>query len=379
MNQASSQIEQKSPQTPQGSITQTQKWLIIVAISAVFALLYLVSPVLTPFLIAALLAYLGDPIVNRLIRLKIPRTLAAIIVFLLLLFAVVLLLVLIIPLLEKQFELLIDRLPIAINWLQLTVLPWLNNNFNLSLNLDVNTLKNAVSGHWQQATDIVQYTVKTLHDSWVVLLRIVVNIILIPVVTFYLLRDWDTVVVKTKELIPRQILPVLSKLLGECNEVVGAFFRGQLLVMLILGLLYTIGLKIVGLEFALLIGVTIGILSIVPYLGSLVGVVIAMTATYIQFQDVRHLIFTLIVFAIGHVSEGMILTPLLIGDKIGLHPVAVIFAVLAGGQLFGFMGVLLALPVAAIIMVIMRHIYSLYLNTDFYNKPQASDVIDLKS
>ncbi len=356
----------------------SQRGLIISGIILFLALIYLLSDVLTPFLIAGLLAYLGDPLVNRLTRYKIPRTLAAVIVFLILLMSIILLLFLIVPLIQKQIALLIERLPQAINWVQLSAIPWIESNFNITLNLDLNTLKTALTGHWEQASNVAQYMFKTLHESGLVLVKFVINLVLIPVVNFYLLRDWDKVVIKTKQLFPPNILPKVSHLFNECNEVVGAFFRGQLLVMLVLGFYFSIGLKIVGLDFALLIGVIIGVLSIVPYLGSMTGLVIAVLATYFQFQDIKHLIFTLIVFLLGHLLEGMILTPLLIGDRIGLHPVAVIFAVLAGGQLFGFVGVLLALPVAAIIMVLIRHIHSYYLQSDFYKKSTVSDVINIK-
>lgn len=369
----------QEPQTLSNQTTiLSQKGLIVTAVILFFILLYLLGPVLTPFLIAGLLAYLGDPLVNRLTRLKIPRTLAAILVFLLLLLAIILLLVLIVPLIQKQIALLIDRLPLVINWIQMTAIPWLESNFNITLNLDLNTLKTALTGHWEQAGDIAQSMIKTVHESGLVLIKFVVDIVLIPVVTFYLLRDWDKVVSRTKEIFPPKILPKVSSVFSECNEVVGAFFRGQLLVMLVLGFYYSIVLKIVGLDFALLIGVIIGLLSIVPYLGTVAGLLIAVIATYFQFQDIKHVVFTIIVFIIGHLLEGMVLTPLLIGDRIGLHPVAVIFAVLAGGQLFGFVGVLLALPVAAIIMVIIRLLHNYYLHSDFYKKSKVSDVINIK-
>lgn len=359
-------------------MTQTQKWLILTSVIGVCALLYILGPMLTPFLIAGLLAYLGDPIVNNLIRFKIPRTLAATIVFFLLILSVILLLFLIVPLIERQIELLVSKLPEVFDWIQNIALPWINLHFNLALSLDIDTIKKALSGHWQQASDVAQYAIKTLHDSWLVVLEIAVNIILIPVVTFYLLRDWDIVIIKTKELIPPKILQPLSKLLGECNEVVGAFFRGQLLVMVILATFYSIGLWLIGINFALLIGVVIGVLSIIPYLGSVLGLLISGIATYIQFHDIKHLMYTLLVFVIGHILENMILSPLLIGERIGLHPVAVIFAVLAGGKLFGFVGVLLALPTAAVIMVLVRHMHTLYINSDFYKKSKISDLSNTK-
>ena len=157
------------------------------------------------------------------------------------------------------------------------------------------------------------------------------------------------------------------------DNVLSAFLRGQLLVMIALGLIYTVGLSLVGIEFAGLIGMGAGLLSIVPYLGSIVGVVVAAGAAIFQFQDVFHLVMVLVVFGVGQSAEGMYLTPKLVGDQIGLHPVTVIFAVLAGGQLFGFLGILLALPVAAVLNVLVRHVHERYRKSDLYNSPTDSD------
>jgi len=189
---------------------------------------------------------------------------------------------------------------------------------------------------------------------------------LIPVVTFYLLRDWDILVGKVHDLIPRPYEKLASKLARQCDEVLAEFMRGQFLVMLAQAILYTIGLWIVGLEFFLLIGMLAGLVSFVPYLGFIVGIGVASVAGFMQFHDIIHLIYILIVFGVGQAIEGMLLSPLLVGDRIGLHPVAVIFAVMAGGQLFGFVGVLVALPVAAVIVVLLRHIHESYLESSLY-------------
>ena len=166
----------------------------------------------------------------------------------------------------------------------------------------------------------------------------------------------------------------ISRLVGEVDKVLGAFFRGQLMVMFALGVIYTIGMALVGIEFAVLIGMGAGLLSIVPYLGSIVGVVVASGAAIFQFQDAFHLIMVLLVFGVGQAAEGMYLTPKLVGDQIGLHPVTVIFAVLAGGQLFGFLGILLALPVAAALNVLVRHMNQKYRSSDLYQaSPDLED------
>ena len=205
-----------------------------------------------------------------------------------------------------------------------------------------------------------------LTRSGQLLITWVAYLTLIPVVTFYLLRDWDILVGKVNDLIPRPYEKLLGKLAKQCDEVLAEFLRGQLLLMMVQAVIYTIGLWIVGLEFALLIGMLAGLVSFVPYLGFIVGFGVAGVAGFMQFHDIIHLVYILIVFGIGQVIEGMVLSPLLVGDRIGLHPVAVIFAVMAGGQLFGIVGVLLALPVAAIIVVLFRHVHERYLESNLY-------------
>ncbi|MEK6193106.1 MAG: AI-2E family transporter, partial [Deltaproteobacteria bacterium] len=193
------------------------------------------------------------------------------------------------------------------------------------------------------------------------------NLILIPVVTFDLLRDWDPMIRAMHDLLPRNMEAEISRTAKDVDEVLGAFFRGQLMVMLALGLIYSIGMSMVGIDLAILIGMGAGLLSIVPYLGSIVGVLVAVGAAIFQFQDVFHLVMVLLVFGAGQAAESMYLTPKLVGDRIGLHPVTVIFAVLAGGQLFGFLGILLALPVAAALNVLVRRMLLKYRQSDLYN------------
>ena len=195
---------------------------------------------------------------------------------------------------------------------------------------------------------------------------------LVPVVCFYLLRDWDLIMAKLRTLLPRRREDTVMALMRECHEVIGAFLRGQLLVMLALAVVYSAGLMLVGVELGLLIGVLAGLASIVPYMGFVVGIGAAVIAVLFQFGlELYPLLGVAAVFTVGQMMEGMLLTPLLVGDRIGLHPVAVIFAVLAGGQLFGFTGVLLALPVAAVIMVLLRHVHDLYKLSDLYAEPPA--------
>lgn len=330
-------------------------------------LVYFLSPILTPFLLGALLAYLGNPLVNRLVKWHLPRTVAVILVFTFIVGIVSLLLIYLVPLLEDQIILLINKIPSYVSWIQVTVIPWIQTRFGIAIpSIDLNNIASTLTADWKQTGHVATGVLKTLAHSSLAIFAILLNLVLIPVVTFYLLRDWLVLIKKSKDLIPRKYLPAMTEILSECNEVLGAFFRGQLLVMLALGVFYSAALGFVGLDLALLVGVLIAILSIVPYLGSIIGLAIALIATLFQFPDMTHIVYVLIIFAVGHVLESFVLAPLLIGDRIGLHPVAVIFAILAGGELFGFFGILLALPVAAVIMVWVRYSLHHYVNSRFY-------------
>ncbi len=340
-------------------------WLATIVIIAL--LIYSLSAVLAPFLVAALLAYLSDPLVEHLCRWKIPRLLGVILVLLLLLALVVLLLFILIPLLEQQIALLIQKVPTLLAWGQSVLTPWLADHLGVQKEIDISQFKFSMANHWQQAGDILGKTIRTVTGSGLALISWLTRLLLIPVVFFYLLRDWPKVLVGLQQLLPRRIEPTVSRLIRECDEVLGAFLRGQLLVMLALGIMYAVGLAIVGLDTALLIGMIGGLVSIVPYLGFIVGITSASIAAYLQFHSLWHVAAVWLVFVIAQSIEASVLTPQLVGDRIGLHPVVVIFAVLAGGQLFGFTGILLALPVAAVLMVFIRYFRGRYLRSIWYH------------
>jgi predicted PurR-regulated permease PerM len=349
-------------------INDSQKWMILIASSLFLFLIYLLAPVLTPFLMAALLAYLGDPLVDRLEAYKLSRTLAVSIVFSIIFLVLILVFILLMPMLESQLSYLFKSLPSHLVWVQQELLPSLAARFNLNpeaFNLDA--LRQSISQQWGAGGSSLLKIFQSISDSSIVIMVWLANLVLVPVVTFYLLRDWDLLVARVHELLPRSKEPVIKKLAVESDLVLAAFLRGQFMVMIALGIIYSVGLKIVGLELALLIGMLAGLVSFVPYLGFIVGIVAAGVAMLLQTQDIMQLWPIFIVFGVGQALEGMLLTPVLVGDKIGLHPVAVIFAVLAGGQLFGFVGVLLALPVAAIIAVLLRHVHQQYLTSSLYN------------
>lgn len=348
-------------------MTESGKWLIFAGVVLTGWLIYLLAPILTPFMVAATLAYIGDPLVDRLEARKLPRTAAVMVVFVGFSLLGLLLIVTLVPLLERQVVVFVNKLPGYIAWFQQTALPWVGAKLGMDgLALDLGSLETSIREHWQSAGGVAASVLASVTRSGLALVGWLVNLVLIPVVTFYLLRDWDILVGRIRELLPRRSEAVICRLAGESDEVLGAFFRGQLLVMLALAVIYSTGLWIVGLDLALLIGLIAGVVSFVPYLGFIVGIVIAGIAAMMQFHDMSYLLYVAIVFGVGQAAEGMLLTPMLVGDRIGLHPVAVIFAVLAGGQLFGFLGVLLALPVAAVVVVILRYVHKRYKDSELY-------------
>lgn len=340
-------------------------WLAITLLS--FAVLYLLAPILTPFVVGVLLAYLGDPVVDRLEEKKIPRTLAVSVVFMVFFVIFLLIFLLLIPVLETQLKTLYSRIPDYIDTAMSFLQPFLIKTIGVDITvLELDRLKQIANQHWSEAGGIIRSLVTAISQSSMVIVAWIANIALTPVITFYMLRDWDKFIAYINDLLPRTEEPMITRLAKESDEVLGGFLRGQLMVMLALGSIYSIGLWMVGVDLALLIGMTAGILSFVPYLGLVLGVVIAGLAVLFQTGDMVDLLLVFLVFIVAQMIEGILLTPLLVGERIGLHPVTVIFAVLAGGQLFGFFGVLLALPVAAILGVILRHMHDSYKSSQIY-------------
>ena len=349
-------------------MTDLRRWIWLGAILLVVVLLYSLHNILTPFLIGILLAYLADPLVDWLERRGLSRTWGVVVVFALFTLLFMALLLVLVPMLAKQLVRLYELAPQMLDWLQHVALPWVQQRLGLADGFwKFDKIKSAISEHMGQTTDIVGVVLSKATASSLALIAWLANMVMIPVVGFYLLRDWDLMMAKLRSLLPRQHEPQIVGLAGECHEVLGAFVRGQLLVMVALGIIYSVGLMLVGLELGLLIGMLAGLAAIVPYMGFIIGIGAALVAGLFQFGgDLYPMLGIVAVFVIGQALEGMVLTPLLVGDRIGLHPVAVIFAILAGGELFGFTGVLLALPVAAVIMVLLRHVHDLYKESDMY-------------
>lgn len=344
-------------------MTTSAKWVISLSLLGFFIAVYFLRSTLSPLFVAGILAYLFDPLVSRLQHLKLPRTLAVAIVFMLIATLLALILFFLLPLIEHQLLLLIKNFPDMLHWVKTHVDLLLEKIGPLQLP-DKITSSSQVG--LEKTGAFATALMRTLTYSGMAFMSMITNILLVPVVLFYLLRDWTRVLKGIQSLIPRSALFTVDTLIRECNEVLSSFLRGQLLVMIALGILYSTGLSIVGLNLAVLIGIISGLLSIVPYLGFIVGILFASIAAIVQFHDSWHVLYVAMVFLVANGIDGFVLTPWLVGDKIGLHPVAVIFAVLAGGQLFGFVGVLLALPVAAVVMVFIRHFVLYYKRSQAY-------------
>lgn len=334
-------------------------WLVAIALTG--WLLWLLAPVLTPFVASALLAYIGDPLADRLQRLRLPRAIAVVCVFVLTFAALGLLVLLVLPLIQSQVSALLEALPeIVVQvekvWLpKLTAFIGIDPGEQIGLGAFLDRYSD-MAGNWGATV------LRSLGRSGGALAAAVISLFLIPILTFYLLRDWDLILQRLSAIVPTQQRETVVSLARETDEVLGAFLRGQILVMISLSMIYSAGLSLVGLKFAVAIGVVAGLVSFVPYLGFVIGIGLAGLTVALEPDPWLRLLGVVATFSIGQMIEGSILTPKLVGDRIGLHPVLVIFSIAAGGQLFGFFGILLALPAAAVLSVLVRFAYHRYLS-----------------
>jgi len=357
-------------------------------LAGVMGLLYIVlwvlgqlTPILMPFLAALVLAYLFNPLVESLTRIvHIPRWLAIALVFVTIGVVLVLVAWYLVPLVWDQILYARANIPNAIVWLNTSLRPWLQHTFHIEtsrINLNVVTawVTSFLQSHYN--FDDTQQMLTRLAQSGMNIISILSLLVLIPIVTFYFLLDWRHMLGRIHGLIPRRMEPKTMQILQECDQVLGAFVKGQLLVMVLLGIVYAVGLQLVGISVGLIIGIVAGLLSIIPYMGFTVGLLAAMVACVFEYGfSWQNMSLVMVVFMVGQVIEGYILQPFLLGDRIGLSPVAVIFAVLAGAQLGGIVGMLIALPVAALLVVLLRHLHEFYQGTMFYSASQPIALAD---
>lgn len=347
-------------------------WWLVLAVAVVYVV-NLLRPILTPFLLGAILAYICNPAVNRMERLKLPRTAGALLVILLVLGMFSLLLLILVPLFRSQLALLLERLPGYLDWLQAHFAPWLKANFGVELQLDSAHVKETLAAQLKSAGGGVAAVLPSLRTGGLAVAGVFLNLVLVPVVLFYVLRDWRAILFEIDELVPRRWHPRVSAVAREIDTVLGGFLRGEIFVMLLMSAYYTTALWLAGLEFALPVGILTGVLVFVPYVGILVGVTLGTLAALLQFQSLGGVAWVWLAFGVGYTLDGTVITPWLVGERIGLHPVAVIFAVLAGGQLFGFFGVLLALPASAALVVGLRLMRRGYLASKLYRPPEEEN------
>ncbi len=337
-------------------------WGLVVFI----ALVWLLRSMLAPFVAGMALAYLLDPVTDRLER-HMPRWAATSLVLLGFAMTAVLALLLLVPLLQDQIVQLIDAAPQWIAWAKRELLPQIQRLINRLSPEDMERLRSAAGDYAGTAMSWTAEFLKGLVSQGVALVDIISVTFITPIVAFYLLRDWDRMVGAINGWLPRQQAETIREQARAVDTTLAGFVRGQATVCLALGSFYAIALSLAGLDFGLIIGMVSGLLSFIPFVGSLVGFCASVGIALFQFDELWRVGIVVGIFFFGQAVEGNVLTPKLVGDKVGLHPVWVIFALMAGGALFGFVGVLLAMPVAAVIGVLVRFGITRYLDSSFYH------------
>ncbi|MEO8509044.1 MAG: AI-2E family transporter [Betaproteobacteria bacterium] len=359
--------EAASVPPPPRRVLTVRNYVWIAGAEAVLVLgMRYLGPVLTPFLVGATLAYLGTPLVDWAARRNISRTLSTTVVVLLFGLLLVVLFTILIPLVQAEVLLAGKRIPDLVERAYTRIAPWLEQTFGVTLAFDLNSLKTLVAENLDDARDISLHVLSGLKTGSAIVVSILVNLALIPVVMFYLLRDWNMIGERLYSLVPRDWLGKVRTILGDTDLVLAEFLRGQVMVMFVLAIYYAIALWLAGLDRALAIGVLTGLLVFIPYVGFGLGLVLGILAALLQWTGWPGFLAVLAVYGVGQLLESYVLLPYLVGDRIGLHPLAVIFALLAFGQLFGFAGVLLALPASAALLVGLRHLRAAYLNSPVY-------------
>ena len=343
---------------------------LLLALAVVFCLwlVWHLTDVLMPFAAAFALAYMAVPVVDRLGRMGVNRTLATNLMLLLAIALVVLVMLLVIPMFVSQIRGLVDRLPGLVDWLERTVSPRIHEFFGITVHFDVNSIKTGLAAHLGSVRSALANLLPALTSQGIALLTFLTNVLLTPLLAFYLLRDWHTLLASVERLLPPRWRAGVTSLCGQIDHMVGEYLRGQLAVMLIMAAFYGGGWLAVGLDSGFAIGVVAGLLVAIPYVGAFIGVLLATMAAILQYGTLPEMLMVWSVYAVGQTLEGFVITPRLVGDRIGLHPALVIFALMAAGSLFGFVGVLLALPASAVLIVLWREALARYYASRWYRR-----------
>jgi len=343
----------------------TAFWLA--GLACFFLLLWLLSAILLPFVAGFAIAYFLDPLVERLVQIKIPRGLASLIVLLWFFLVLVLIFLLLVPILQSQVVDLVSSTPQLIAAARREAESLMQMAQERLAPEDLAKLRDAVGG---KIADVFAWFGSVLRDiltRGLALANLLSLVFVTPVVAFFLLRDWDRIVARVDSWLPRAHVETIREQARLIDETLAGFLRGQLSVCLVLALYYAIGLSLLGLNFGLIIGLLIGLFAFIPYIGGIFGFALSMLLAFTQFREWHNIVYIVLLFLVGWTVEGNVLTPKLVGERVHLHPVWVIFALLAFGTLFGFLGVLIAVPVAAIIGVLVRFGLAQYLASPFYD------------
>ncbi len=355
-----------APATPRERIS-AGLWIAL-AVAAALAFFYLLAPILTPFALAAVMAYLLLPGVNWLQRHRVPRALGSVAMVVLSVATALGLVLILLPVLEREAVALDERLPGLIAVLNEQVAPLLQHWLGVHVRFDPAVLRTMAMQHVGQQ-DFVTNLLSRFSSGGLAVLGVIGTIVLVPVVLFYLLLDSRAFADRMESSIPRRWHAQTLHFLGDIDAVLSQFLRGQLTVMLLLAAYYSAALAIAGFESALPIGLLTGLLIFIPYVGFALGLVLASLVALLQFATWEAALTIVGIYGLGYLVEGFLLTPRLVGERIGLHPLAVIFALLAFGHVFGFFGILVALPTSAVLLVALRRVRERYLASSFYNRP----------
>ena len=350
--------------TPTAAQRQTVTWAVLCAVLALFV--WLLAPVLTPFLVAAVLAYALHPLVERLAARRVPRVVAVALVEVAALVAMLAVLLLIVPILSKQLPLLREQIPLLAERLNNGLSPWLAR-LGIEVALDTASIKAFVLKYLD--ANFEEWFATALSSARIggsIVLAVFGNLLLVPMVLFYLLMDWPYLLRRIASLVPPRMVARVSGFFGECDEMLGQYLRGQLLVMVTLAIFYSVGLALFGFDLAVPVGVFTGLAVFVPYVGFGLGLAFALISGVLQFAGWHGLVGVAVVYGAGQLLESFVLTPRLVGERIGMSPLTVIFALLAFGHLFGFVGVLIALPVSAVLVVAVRRLRAVYLASELF-------------
>ncbi|WP_348648193.1 AI-2E family transporter [Rhizobium sp. ARZ01] len=341
-------------------------WLLALAGLVLFLLVF--SSILLPFVAGMALAYFLDPVADKLERFGLSRIMATVVILIAFIILFALSLMIVIPLLATQASDLLSKLPGYIAQLQSLVTSFNPDILPPWISSQMGTIKEGFAGVLAEGAGFLGTILKQIWNSGLALVDIVSLLIVTPVVAFYLLLDWDRMIAKVDSWVPRQHVETVRQIATEMNTAIAGFVRGQGSICIILGLFYGIGLTAVGLNFGLLIGLFAGMISFVPYVGSMVGLVLSVGVAIVQFWPEYLWIGAVIsIFFAGQFIEGNILQPKLVGKQVGLHPVWLMFALFAFGALFGFVGLLVAVPAAAAVGVLVRFGLQRYLDSDLYH------------